>query len=112
TELTPNLLLDLQRLVINQIYTCAGTFRDGPVKIAGVKHEPPHHSEVSRLVDGMCRYVNQSWGKSPVHLSAYLMWRVNWIHPFFGGTVVRQERSHTSYYAPGSVLDCPAPRPS
>jgi Fic family protein len=24
-------------------------------------------------------------GEYPGHLAAYLMWRVNWIHPFFGG---------------------------
>ena len=23
--------------------------------------------------------------RSPIHLSAYVMWRLNWIHPFFGG---------------------------
>jgi Fic family protein len=33
----------------------------------------------------MCQYVNETQGKSPVHFSAYLMWRHNWIHPFFGG---------------------------
>ena len=34
----------------------------------------------------MCRYVNESWeNRTPVHLAAYLMWRLNWIHPFFGG---------------------------
>ena len=33
----------------------------------------------------MCEYVNSNWSASTIHLSAYLMWRVNWIHPFFGG---------------------------
>lgn len=33
----------------------------------------------------MCDYVNQNWGKTAIHLAAYLMWRINWIHPFFGG---------------------------
>jgi Fic family protein len=34
----------------------------------------------------MCDYVNDRWTEAtPVHLSAYLMWRINWIHPFAGG---------------------------
>ena len=85
SRVTPSLVKELQRLAINQIYTCAGTFRDGPVQIAGVKHQPPPHTEVNIFVDEMCRYVNENWGKPPIHLAAYLMWRLNWIHPFFGG---------------------------
>ena len=34
----------------------------------------------------MCDYVNDLWdNSSPIHLSSYVMWRVNWIHPFAGG---------------------------
>ena len=33
----------------------------------------------------MCTYVNGNFGKSAIHLCAYVMWRHNWIHPFFGG---------------------------
>jgi Fic family protein len=33
----------------------------------------------------MCAYVNSHWAKSALHLSAYVMWRLNWIHPFAGG---------------------------
>ena len=34
----------------------------------------------------MCGYVNDEWGNvSSIHFGAYLMWRVNWVHPFFGG---------------------------
>jgi Fic family protein len=86
SSITPALLLELQRLAINQIYTCAGTLRTGPVYIQGSKHQPPEHHLIPGLVDEMCGYVNRSWGdKTPIHLAAYLMWRVNWIHPFFGG---------------------------
>lgn len=80
----PDLLRELQRLAVNQIYTCAGNFRDGPVRIQGVRHEPPPHDQVPGLVEEMCAYVN-AWDKSAIHLASYLMWRINWIHPFFGG---------------------------
>jgi Fic/DOC family len=34
----------------------------------------------------MCDYVNENWeGSSPVHLSAYVLWKLNWIHPFTDG---------------------------
>jgi Fic family protein len=33
----------------------------------------------------MCDYVNENWSKSPVHLAAYVLWRMNWIHPFVDG---------------------------
>jgi len=81
---TAELLCELQRLAVNQIYTCAGKFRDGPVSIQGVEHQPPTHDQVPGLVGEMCAYVN-AWDKSAIHLSSYLMWRINWIHPFFGG---------------------------
>jgi Fic family protein len=84
--LTAGLIKELQRLAVNQIYTCAGHFRDGPVEIAGVRHQPPPWELVPALVDEMCEYVSQKWlDSSPIHLAAYVMWRINWIHPFFGG---------------------------
>src|SRR5580658_4182437 len=77
SRLTPEILLELQRLAINQIYSCAGRFRDDSVGISGVEHQPPDHGEVVALVDEMCDYVNANWGKPAIHLASYLMWRVN-----------------------------------
>jgi Fic family protein len=34
----------------------------------------------------MCEYVNQHWSdKSALHLAAYMLWKLNWIHPFADG---------------------------
>jgi Fic family protein len=85
SKFTPELLLELQRLAVNQIYRCAGYFRDGPVFLEGGTHHPPSHDQVPDLVAGMCNYVHENWEATPVHLASYLMWRMNWIHPFFGG---------------------------
>jgi Fic family protein len=85
SRLTPDILLELQRLAINQIYSCAGSFRDSAVGITGVRHRPPDHQQVLNLEVEMCDYVNANWHKTAIHLAAYLMWRINWIHPFFGG---------------------------
>jgi Fic family protein len=85
SRLTVDLICELQRLAVNQIYRCGGHLRDGPVVISGVAHQPPEHTVVPELVDSMCLYVTENWGKPAIHLASYLMWRMNWIHPFFGG---------------------------
>jgi len=74
----------MQRLAVNQIYRCAGHFRDGPVSL-NAEHTPPPHNEVEGYVLEMCDFVKANWEKSPIFLSSYLMWRMNWIHPFYGG---------------------------
>jgi Fic family protein len=34
----------------------------------------------------MCDYVNEHWTtSSALHLAAYVLWRLNWIHPFTDG---------------------------
>lgn len=88
--LTPDILRKLHRLAIQDIYHCAGNFRTGAVYLNRAVpdptlHQPPPAEQVVGLVDEMCRYVNGNFGKSAIHLCAYVMWRHNWIHPFFGG---------------------------
>jgi Fic family protein len=85
-RLRPSVVQAMQRIAIKDIYTCAGNFRTGPVVIHGTSHQPPNPEDIPRLVEELCDYVNDNWQQStPVHLSAYVMWRVNWIHPFAGG---------------------------
>lgn len=85
-KLRPSVVQRLQRLAIKDIYTCAGNFRTGPVQIEGTNHRPPDPDTVSEHVEEMCEYVNSNWEtSSPIHLAAYAMWKVNWIHPFSGG---------------------------
>lgn len=84
--LRPSIIQRLQRLAIKDIYTCAGNFRTGPVFIKGTTHQPPDPETVSEHVEEMCDYVNNKWAESsPMHLAAFLMWKLNWIHPFSGG---------------------------
>ena len=89
SQFTPEILCELQRIAITQIYGCAGQFRNGVVTIEtgdGRRiHNPPPYPQVPQLVDEMCAYVNDNWAKLPAHLASDVMWRVNWIHPFFGG---------------------------
>ncbi|MBS7544359.1 Fic family protein [Ancylobacter oerskovii] len=79
-------VLGLQREALAGISSYAGNFRPAGVAIEGSKHEPPGAHLVPELVEELCDYVNESWTeKSAIHLAAYIMWRLNWIHPFADG---------------------------
>jgi len=85
-KLRPSLILGLQREALAGISSYAGNYRPSGVAIEGSKHEPVGAHLVPELVEEMCDYVNDHWNEStPLHLAAYLMWRLNWIHPFADG---------------------------
>jgi len=85
-KLRPSLILGLQREALAGISSYAGNYRPGGVAIEGSRHEPVGAHLVPELIEEMCDYVNDHWDKStPLHLAAYLMWRLNWIHPFADG---------------------------
>jgi len=85
-KLRPSLILGLQREALTGISSYAGNYRPGGVAIEGSKHEPVGAHLVPELVEDMCDYVNDHWSEStPIHLASYLMWRLNWIHPFADG---------------------------
>jgi hypothetical protein len=85
-KLRPSLILALQREALRGISAYAGNFRPAGVTIEGSKHTPVSAHLVPELVEDMCDYVNDCWSSATaVHLAAYLMWRLNWIHPFSDG---------------------------
>lgn len=85
-RLRVSLILGLHREALAGISSYAGNFRPAGVKIEGSKHEPVGAHFVPELIEDMCDYVNDNWEKStPIHLAAYVMWRLNWIHPFADG---------------------------
>jgi fido (protein-threonine AMPylation protein) len=85
-KLRPSLVLALHREALRGISTFAGNYRPAGVSIEGSKHQPPGAHLVPELVEEMCDYVNEKWIEgNALHLAAYLMWRLNWIHPFADG---------------------------
>ena len=85
-KLRPSLILALHREALAGISLFAGNFRPAGVEIQGSKHEPAGAHLVPELVEDLCDYVNEHWEHStPLHLGAYIMWRLNWIHPFADG---------------------------
>jgi Fic family protein len=76
-------ILTLHRAALDGISTSAGVWRPSGVEIGGSRHTPPQAFEVPERIEELCDYVNEKWTeKSPLHLAAYVMWRLNWIHPF------------------------------
>jgi len=68
------------------VHRQAGTWRNTPVEIEGSAHQPPGEHLVVVNVEDMCDWVNTKWeARSAVELCAYIMWRLNWIHPFADG---------------------------
>jgi Fic family protein len=64
----------------------AGTWRNTPVKIQGSGHQPPEEAFVSEEIEMMCNYVNEHWKTAnALHLAGYVLWKLNWIHPFSDG---------------------------
>lgn len=84
--LRPPLILDLQREAVEGIEATAGQLRSGTVLITGSHHAPPAPHLVRAHLQEFCDYINDCWHeRTAFHLSAYAMWRLNWIHPFSDG---------------------------
>lgn len=85
-KLRTSTLLSLNRAAIEGLDGYAGNFRPAGIAIGESKHEPPGGHLVPELIEELCDYVNDNWNvKSAIHLSAFVMWRLNWIHPFTDG---------------------------
>jgi Fic family protein len=103
-RLRPSLILALHREALAGISSFAGNYRPAGVKIEGSGHEPVGAHLVPELIEEMCDYVNAHWEEStPLHLAAYIMWRLNWIHPFADGN------GRTSFFHTLCFRSGPAP---
>ena len=82
----PSHLLSLHRAALDGISSYAGNYRPAGIEIGGSRHEPPGAHQVPELVEDMCEYINSKWSEvHAVPLAAYVLWRLNWIHPFTDG---------------------------
>jgi Fic family protein len=72
--------------VLDGINRFAGNYRPSGIDIIGSKHRPPLASTVPGLVEDLCDCVNENFhNATALRLAAYVMWRLNWIHPFDDG---------------------------
>jgi len=84
-KLRPSQIFMLNREALAGIDRMAGAFRNTRIQISKSNHVPPDYAVVPEEIEHMCDYVNEHWSSSPCHLAAYLLWRLNWIHPFVDG---------------------------
>ena len=75
------------------LHTTAGEYRHFPVDVGDHLSEEksregqlPAHWRVQSLMDDLVNVVNRKWDSSnSVELAAYVLWRLNFIHPFRNG---------------------------
>jgi Fic family protein len=85
-RLAPRHILKLNHAALEGIHLLAGTFRNGPVHIGGSKHQPPDAFLVPEEVAELCAFVADQWDAlDALQLCAYVLWKINWIHPFADG---------------------------
>lgn len=87
SKLRESHILELQKLAIENIYPCGGTYRDARfrVSIEGSPHQLPEAARVPLLVRDAIDTINNTSTLSSLDRAAYALWRFNWIHPFRGG---------------------------
>ncbi|NVB41937.1 Fic family protein [Pseudenhygromyxa sp. WMMC2535] len=79
-------LQNLNREAVQGLEPSAGHVRNHPVSISNTQHQPPEASDVQELLEELCDYVNDHWEEATaLHLASYVMWRLNWIHPWGDG---------------------------
>ena len=82
--LSAHIIKALNCQAITCLHTNAGEYR--PCPVTGGKHRPPEHYRVEALMEDFINDVNRNWeNKDPIYLSAYVLWRLNYIHPFING---------------------------
>lgn len=85
-KLRSSTILALHRAALEGISHYAGNYRPADVAISGSKHVPVKAHQVPELIDDLCDYVNDHWNdRTAIHLASYVMWRLNWVHPFSDG---------------------------
>lgn len=78
------LLWALNAAAVANISQFGGRFREEPVYLRD--HKPPHFDKVPHLMDQFISTVQENWFVWEEYtLASYVLWRLNWIHPFIEG---------------------------
>jgi Fic family protein len=85
-NITPTLIKEAHRIGLRGVAPAAGQYRAAVAMVYGSDHASPPPEAVPQLVDNFCEYINSNWNDtSALHLAAYALWRLLWIHPFTDG---------------------------
>lgn len=88
--LSTQLLKALNFQAIACLHVCAGEYRPCDVRVVDgtgtTTYQPPDPYRVTALMDDFINTVNRTWETAdPVALAAFVLWRLNHIHPFING---------------------------
>lgn len=86
--LSQEVILALNFHAISCLHANAGQLRPCPVYVGQgpSQYNPPDHVRVPALMHLFVDEVNRYWETAdPVYLAAFVLWRLNWIHPFING---------------------------
>ena len=82
--LSAQILKALNFQAIAYLHTNAKEYR--PCQVVVGTHKPPEHYRVDALMDDFINQVNRAWETTDiVVLSTFVLWRMNYIHPFING---------------------------
>lgn len=82
--LSSQILQALNFQAIACLHTNAGEYR--PCEVVVGNHTPPAQHRVTALMDDFINTVNRQWETvDAVLLAAFVLWRLNYIHPFING---------------------------
>jgi len=85
-EVSASLLCELHAIALEGFDDDApGRFRDGGADILGSRHVPPAHDQLEALLASMAAELDAHDDWTPEDAAAFVLWRVNWIHPFRDG---------------------------
>lgn len=84
--LSEDLLKSLHKTAMRGLLDAPGEYRQVPVIITNAPHKPPGWLDVPPLMSSFCQYLQNEWDRRDlVHLASFVLWRLNWIHPFGNG---------------------------
>lgn len=85
-RVTHEVICRLHYYAVIHICETAGAYRTRGVGIKHSKHAPPAPDKVPEFMDQYVEYLDKNWDtKTALHLAAYALWRMCWIHPFMEG---------------------------
>ena len=82
--ISTSIITALNAHAISCLHVNAGQFRPCPVTVG--TYSPPDHYRVPELTNTFVNEVNYAWqATDAVVLATYVLWRLNFIHPFING---------------------------
>ncbi len=86
--LSQHVIKALNYHAITCLHVSPGEYRPCPVYVGEGegKFTPPEHYQVNALMDDFVNEINRNWERlDPVVLASFVLWRLNYIHPFING---------------------------